>query len=84
MNMRFDNEPLDKETLKRLEEHGILLSNHAPPITKEKALVLLGEAMLNEFVEGFVRLWKKELFPYCLLRDYEATEDEIHKILHGD
>ena len=82
--MKFDNEPLDKETFTRLEEQGVLLSNHAAPITKEQALVLLGEAMFNEFVEKFTKLWKEELFPHCLLRDYEATGDELHKMLHDD
>lgn len=81
--MEFNNEPLDKEILDRLQQQGILLSDNYPPMNKEKALVLLGEAMLNEFVENFMRLWKQELFPHCLLRDYEAGAEEVHRWIHG-
>ena len=82
--MKFDNEPLDKEILNRLEEQGILLSDSCPPMNKEKALILLGEALLNQFVQKFTGLWKEELFSHCLLRDYEASEEEVHRWIHGE
>ena len=79
--MKFDKEALDKATLDRLWHHGIWLSRDAPPMNKDKALVLIGEAMLDEFVEEFVHLWKDELFPHCLLRDYQAPAEEIREML---
>lgn len=82
--MKFDNEPLDKELLKRLAKHQVFLSHDCPPMNQEKALILLGEAMLNEFVEKFTQLWKKELFPHCLLRDHEASIEEVHRWVHGE
>ena len=57
--MEFDNEPLDKDMLERLAKNHVFLSNDCPPMNREKALVLLGEAMLNEIVEKFTQLWKK-------------------------
>ena len=78
--MKFENEELDRETIKKLQNHGIWVSRNAPPMNKEKALVLIGEAMLDKFVKEFVHLWKDELFPHCLLRDYNAPE-EIREML---
>ena len=82
--MKFEPEELDKKIIDRLLSHGIIISENAPSMNEEKALVLIGEAMLNKFVKEFVSLWKYELFPNCLLRDYEASEQEIHKMIHGD
>jgi len=82
--MIFENTELDKKTINRLEDYGVSLSNNSLPVSKEKALVLSGEAMLEKFVKDFVNLWKNELFPNCLLRDYEDTEKEIHEWLHPD
>ena len=81
--MKFDKEPLDKELLERLGNHHVFLSSNCPPVNREKALVLLAEAIFNEFVQKFSQLWKKELFPSCLLRDYAATDKEMHDWIHG-
>jgi len=80
--MKFNNEELDKETINRLMSHSIFISRDAPPVNKEKALVLIGEAMLDKFVKEFVSLWKDELFPNCLLRDHEASEKEMYETIH--
>jgi len=80
--MRFENQELDKEILDRLENHGIFLSKDCPPMNKEKALVLIGEAMLDKFVKDFVSLWKNELFSNCLLRDHEASAKEVYETIH--
>lgn len=74
--MKFENQELDEETINRLLEQGIILSRNAPPINREKALVLIGEAMIDRFFKEFSELWKNELFPNCLLRDYEASVEE--------
>jgi len=81
--MKFENEKLDKQTLDRLAEHGVFISSNALPLNKEKALVLLGEAMLDKFIKDFVGLWKNELFANCLLKDYEASAEEVHEWVHG-
>lgn len=80
--MKFENQELDKKTLDRLEDYGIFLSKNVPPVNKEKVLVLIGEAMLDRFVKEFVSLWKNELFPNCLLRDYEASAKEVYETIH--
>lgn len=80
--MKFNNEELDKETIDRLMSHSIFISKDAPPVNKEKALVLIGEAMLDKFIKDFVSLWKDELFPNCLLRDHEASEKEMYETIH--
>lgn len=80
--MKFKIEKLGQKTLKRLEEHEILLSRNAPLLNREKALVLIGEAMLNKIVKEineFVSLWK-ELFPGCHIKDFEASKKK-QKIL---
>lgn len=79
--MKFENKELDKETLDRLADHGILLSKNCPRMNKEKALILIGEAMLDKFIKEFVSLWKNELFPDCLLKDHEVSEEEKQRIL---
>ena len=83
--MRFENKKVDKETLDRLEKNGILLKGNAKSIDKQKALILLGDAILDRFVKEFVSLWK-ELFPNCRLQDFKALEEEKQHILgeNGD
>jgi len=68
------------EILDRLADYGVFISNNAPPLNRQKALVLLGQAMLDKFVNEFVSLWR-ELFPNCRLQDFEASEEEKKKIL---
>jgi|GEM_PF-2568864 len=82
--MQFDQEKLIKPVLDRLADYGTFIGNKAPPLNKEKALVLLGEAMLEKFVREFVSLWKNELFPGCLLKNYEASDREVHEWVHDD
>lgn len=82
--MDFQKQPLDKETLEKLRYYGIWLSDNAPPVTKEKALILIGQRMLDEFMKDFVNLWRHELFPHIRLRDYEATYEDWRNWLGSD
>ena len=73
--MKFKIEKLDKE---RLQDQGILLSKNAQQLSKDKALVLIGEAMLDKIlkdVNEFVSLWR-ELFPKCRLQDFKPSEEK--------
>jgi hypothetical protein len=82
--MKFKNKELDEETLERLQEQGILFCRNAPPLNKEQALVLIGEAMLENIakqINELIGLWKNELFPNCRLQDFEASEEEKQHIL---
>jgi hypothetical protein len=81
--MKYEEEKLIKPILDRLAEYGTFISNKAPPLNKEKALILLGEAMLKKFVDEFTSLWRNELFSECQLMDFEASGEEIHKWVHG-
>jgi len=85
--MDFENKPIDKEIRDRLLYHGLWLSDNSPPLTKEKALVLIGQAMLEEleeFIENFTNLWKKDLFPHIRIKDYQATEQDWKNWLGSD
>jgi len=82
--MNYKKQPLDKEIIDRLLSHGIWLSENAPPVTKEKALILIGQAMLDDFIKEFVGLWKNELFPHCRIRDYKATDEDWRNWLGDD
>jgi len=79
--MEFENEDeeLDRATIDRLETYGIWPKRGGQKITKEKALVLIGEAMLEDFMKRFMNLWRNELFPNCLLKEYDAPEKEIYE-----
>jgi hypothetical protein len=82
--MKYKNKELDEETLERLQEQGILFRRNAPPLNKEQALVLIGEAMLENIakqINELIGLWKNELFPNCRLQDFEASEEEKQHIL---
>jgi len=74
--MKIEEGKLDKKTTDRLQQYGILLSKDSPAINKERALVLIGEAMLDRFIKEFSSLWKNEIFADCLLMDFEASEQE--------
>lgn len=81
--MRFENEPLDREMMERLQDHGIWLSD-LKKVTKEQALVFIGEVMLKRFIKEFSDLWGKELFKNCQLKDHEATEEDWRNWLGDD
>ena len=82
--MNFENKPIDKGIRDRLIYHGIWLSDNSPPLTKEMALVLIGQATLDKFVKDFIRLWKNELFPNCRIRNYQATDQDWQNWLGSD
>jgi hypothetical protein len=82
--MNYKKQPLEKEIIDRLLSHGIWLSDNAPPVTKEKALILIGQAMLDDFIKDFTGLWKNDLFPYCRIRDYKATDEDWRNWLGDD
>ena len=81
--MKFDNVKLDKEMMERLRKNGIYLSD-CSKVTREQALVFIGEVMLKRFVKDFSELWEEELFPDCRLTDYEATEEDWRTWLGDD
>ena len=67
---------LDKATAMRLLKHGVFLSNKTPPITNHQALLLLAEAVLDNFVREFKGI-VKELLSGCCLDDFRATPAEM-------
>jgi len=81
--MEFEKEELSRQILDRLASHGVFISKNAPPLNNEKALILLGQTILDKFVKEFVSLWQNELFANCLLKDYEASTEEVHEWVHG-
>ena len=83
MKMQFEEERPSREMLGRLASHGVFISRNAPPFNNQKALILLGQKMLDDFVQEFVSLWQNELFADCLLKDYEASAEEVHEWVHG-
>ena len=78
--MKSENKEVSIEILDRLADYGVFISNNAPPLNRQKALVILGEAMLTSFFKEFSGLWR-ELFPNCRSQDFEASEEEKKKIL---
>jgi len=71
---------LDKAMAMRLLQHGVFLSNKTPPITNHQALLLLAEAVLDNFVREFKGI-VKELLSGCCLDDFQATAIEIQSWL---
>lgn len=71
---------LDRMTAMRLLQHGVFLSNKTPPITNHQALLLLAEAVLNNFVKEFKGIVKELLSGSCL-DDFQATAIEIQSWL---
>ena len=67
---------LDKAMAMRLLQHGVFLSNKTPPITNHQALLLLAEAVLDNFVREFKGI-VKELLSGCCLDDFRATPEEM-------
>jgi len=67
---------LDKAMAMRLLQHGVFLSNKTPPITNHQALLLLAEAVLDNFVKEFKGI-VKELLSGCCLDDFRATPEEM-------
>jgi hypothetical protein len=74
--MKAASSLLDKKTVMRLLEHGIILSNKTPPITNHQALLLLAEAVVDDFATEFKSI-VKELLSGCCLDDLKATPEEM-------
>jgi len=77
--MKFDNERLNKEIFSRLLEHGIILNRDISKVTREQALVLIGEAMLDRFITEFAELWG-QLFKDCRLKDFAISDNEKKRV----
>jgi hypothetical protein len=76
--MKFKNEPVNEELEAECWHEGII-ANYKK-LTREQALVLRGEKML----ENLLKFWKRELFPNCLLKDMAASDEETRKMLGSD
>ena len=76
--MKFENEPINEELEAECWHEGII-ANYKK-LTKEQALVLLGEKML----ENLLKFWRRELFPNCLLKNMAASDEKTRKMLGGD
>src|SRR3989339_2163868 len=82
--MNYRKQPLDKEIIERLRYHDIWIGENAPSLTREAALILIGQKMLDDFVRNFINLWKRELFPHIRIRNYQATEQDWQNWLGSD
>lgn len=60
----------------KLLKHGVFLSNQAAPVTRGEALVLVAQAMLDNYVREF-RSLLLELVPECHLERYRASTEEV-------
>jgi len=76
--MKFENEPINEELEAECWHEGII-ANYKQ-LTREQALVLRGEKML----ENLLKFWRKELFPNCLLKNMAASDEETRKMLGRD
>jgi hypothetical protein len=59
---------MDKKTVARLARYGISTDRSLWQMSKEEALVLMGEAMFERFVKEFKELWRE------LFSDRQASE----------
>jgi hypothetical protein len=66
---------LDEKMLKRLMAHGIIIKKD---ITRQQALGLIGEVILEDFIE----LWH-EVFPKGLRDEVAKSESEIQAWVQG-
>jgi hypothetical protein len=82
--MKYEDKPIDDKTKQRLETLGVWIGSKAPKLTQEQALVLIGQRIFDNFVSEFSRLWKKDLFPHCQVKDFEATEEDWQAWLGSD
>ena len=76
--MKFENEPINEELEAECWHEGII-ANYKQ-LTREQALVLRGEKML----ENLLKFWRRELFPNCLLKNMAASDEETRKMLGGN
>jgi len=76
--MKFENEPINEELEAECWHEGII-ANYKE-LTREQALVLRGEKML----ENLLKFWRRELFPNCLLKNMAASDEETRKMLGGN
>jgi len=76
--MKFENEPVNEELEAECWHEGIIADYKK--LTREQALVLLGEKML----ENLLKFWRRELFPNCLLKNMADSDEETKKMLGSD
>jgi hypothetical protein len=78
LKMKYENEPINEELEAECWHEGII-ANYKK-LTREQALVLCGEKM----IENLLKFWRRELFPNCLLKNMAASDEEIRKMLGSD
>lgn len=67
---------LEKNVAMTFLKHGVFISNKVPCMSKEEAVILLAEAMVDRLVNDF-KTMVKELKPGLELSDFVATPYEI-------
>jgi hypothetical protein len=76
--MKYENEPINEELEAECWHEGIV--TNYKNLTREQALILLGERM----IENLLMFWRRELFPNCLLQNMAASDEETKKMLGSD
>jgi hypothetical protein len=74
--MRPAGTPMDGKTASKLVRYGILTDGSPRQMSKEQALVLIGEAMFEHFVEEFRSVWH-ELFSNQQTRENRVSTETI-------
>lgn len=75
--MRPARTPMDGETAAKLAKHGIFVGDGLlQRMSREQALVLIGEAMFEHFVEEFRDVWH-EIFSVRQSRQIEVSAERV-------
>jgi hypothetical protein len=75
--MRAARTSMDRETAAKLTKHGIFVGDGLlQRMSKEQALVLIGEAMFEHFVEEFRDVWH-EIFSLRQSRQIEVSAERV-------
>jgi len=74
--MKCATNSLEKNVAMTFLKHGVFISNKVPCMSKEEAVILLAEAMVDRLVNDF-KTMVKELKPGLELSDFVATPYEI-------
>jgi hypothetical protein len=81
--MKCATNSLDKEVTMTFLKHGVFISSKVPCMSREEAVILLAEAMVDSLANDF-KAMVKELKPGLELSDFVATPYEIQAWLANE
>jgi hypothetical protein len=73
----------DKQMYDRLMSKVIFVSGNFSTVKNSQTPILIGQSMFECFINEF-SIVREELFPHCMIKDFQATKDDLRQWMGSD